>query len=377
MSAASSADGAMRVAIAAGWGDIREGIRYLTALAIFGLGSGALIAVAGAITGLRAPWWMIVVNPVTNVALGLAAGLLLRYFGGPALRRYPNVPPWVIGAILSALGVTAAFVPMWYLLSPILVGPVLWDWTRQWVPLAALLVTSLVLVLFGIYGLLSARLRVSFAEIARRRELERFLPAEAVERVLSVGATALRSERRTVTVLFADLRDSTARGERLSPGAVVEFLNRYVGAMAESVFANGGMLDKYMGDGVMAIFGLVGDGSSGAELAVHAALQMRREIERLNADEAEPVRYGIGIHTGDVVLGAVGVPRRSDFTAVGDAVNVASRLEGLCKQFRVDCVISDASAKRLDGTLQLRRLGTTEIRGRSTELTVWTPLIGR
>lgn len=363
----------MRSAIAAGWADLREGLRHLAALAIFGLGTGALIAVAGAVTGLRAPWWMIVVSPLVNVALGLAAGLLLRYVGGPALRRFPNVPPLVVGVILSALGITAAFVPMWYALSPILVGPVLWEWTREWVPLAALAVSSLVLVLFGIYGVLSARLRVSFAELARRRELERFLPAEAVERVLARGETALRSERRTVTVLFADLRDSTARGERLPPGDVVEFLNRYVGVMADAVFANGGMLDKFMGDGVMAIFGLMDDGSSGAEPAVRAALQIRREIARLDQDETEPVRSGVGIHTGEVVLGAVGVPRRSDFTAIGDAVNIASRLEGLCKQFQVDCVISDESARRLDGAVPLRRLGMAEIRGRSGPVAVWTP----
>lgn len=362
----------MRDAIAAGWGDLREGLRYLVALAVFGLGGGLLVAVAGAVTGLSAPWWMILASPLTNVALGLAAGLLLRYFGGAALRRYPDIPPWVVGVVLSAIGITAAFVPLWYVLSPILVGPVLWEWTREWVPVAVLAASSLVLVLFGIYGVLAARLRVSFAQLERRRALERFLPAEAVERVLAGGETALRSERLTATVLFADLRDSTARGERLAPHEVVEFLNRYVGAMAEAVFANGGMLDKYMGDGVMAIFGLVSDSSSGAESAVRAALQMRREIERLNSHEAEPVRYGIGIHTGEVVLGAVGVPRRSDFTAIGDAVNVASRLEGLCKHFQVDCVVSDESAARLDGTLALRRLGTAEIRGRSDELTVWT-----
>lgn len=365
-------DPRIRQTFATGFGDIRDGLPYLGAIALQGLLVGALVGVAGTLTGLTAPWWALLLAPAGNLAVGLAAGLVLRYAGPAALRRFPNVPAVAIAAILSAVGALAAFFPLWWVASAFLIGPVLWEWTRDWAPLVAVSTTVIVLVLFSIYGLLSARLRVSFVELERRRNLERFLPAEAVERVLAGDDLALRGERRTLTVLFADLRDSTARAEQMAPDEVVDLLNRYVGVMAEAVFASGGMLDKFMGDGVMAIFGLMGDPSAGALPAARAALRIREEFERLNEDEPVPVRFGVGIHTGEVILGTLGIARRSDFTAIGDAVNTASRLEGLCKRFQVDCVLSGETASRLDGTLALRALGRADVRGRSGSLEVLT-----
>jgi adenylate cyclase len=238
--------------------------------------------------------------------------------------------------------------------------------------LIALATTAAVLLVFSIYASINARLRASFAELERRRGLERFLASEAVERVLAGDSLALGGERRVVTVLFADLRSSTELADTLVPTDLVEYLNRYVGAMAESVFENGGMLDKFLGDGLMAIFGVMDEPTAGALPAVQTARAIRGRFATLNECQPEPVRFGIGIHTGEVVLGAVGISRRSDFTAVGDTVNTASRLEGLCKRFEVDCILSEATASRLNGTVPLRRLGPSVVRGKSQPIILLT-----
>jgi adenylate cyclase len=279
----------------------------------------------------------------------------------------------VVLSAISGVAVLAAFFPIWFVLSPFLVGPVLWTWTGTWVPVIALATTAAVLLVFSIYARLNAHLHASFVELERRRGLERFLASEAVERVLAGDTLAVAGERRIVTVLFADLRSSTRLADTMLPADLVEYLNRYVGAMAEAVFASGGMLDKFLGDGLMAIFGVMEEPTAGAAPAVRAALAIRQRFASLNIGRDEPVRFGIGIHTGEVVLGAVGISRRSDFTAVGDTVNTASRLEAPCKRFGVDCILSEATATRLSEAVSLRPLGPWTLRGKSRPLTLLTP----
>ncbi|TMG38337.1 MAG: adenylate/guanylate cyclase domain-containing protein, partial [Chloroflexi bacterium] len=164
-----------------------------------------------------------------------------------------------------------------------------------------------------------------FIELDRRRGLERFLPPTVVERVISGDPLRLEGERQTVTILFADLRGSTALAETLAPEQIVAVLNAYLRVMAKCVLDTGGILDKFLGDGLMAIFGALGDPTNGAAAAARAALAIRDRVGRLNEERAargDPVvRFGVGMHTGDVVLGAVGLPERSDYTAIGDTVN--------------------------------------------------------
>ena len=158
---------------------------------------------------------------------------------------------------------------------------------------------------------------------------------------------------------------------------VVEVLNAYLGALARCVFAEMGVLDKFLGDGLMAIFGLVEDHYDGAAPAARAALAMRRGIERLNEERAArgepPIGFGVGVHTGEVVVGAIGLPERSDYTAIGDIVNTASRLQGLCKQFKVDAVLSEETGARLkDAGFDVRELGAATVQGKAQPLRVWT-----
>jgi len=215
-----------------------------------------------------------------------------------------------------------------------------------------------------------------FLELDRRRGLERFLPSTVVERVIQGDRLRLAGDRVTATILFADLRGSTTLAERLAPEAVVEVLNEYLGVLARAVFAHGGVLDKFTGDGLMAIFGIFPDGSAGAVAAVRAARDMVRDVAELDRRRAErgvaSVGFGVGINTGEVVVGALGIPERADYTAIGDTVNTAARLESLSKELEVRVVFSREVADRLGGEVAVRPLGSAAVKGRAEEVSVFT-----
>ena len=239
-------------------------------------------------------------------------------------------------------------------------GPV---WSLSWWEYHALMLAAVAIAVGAI-----------FLELDRRRGLERFLPSEVVDRVIA-GDAALAGERRTVTILFADLRGSTALADGAEPERAVAVMNGYIRAFASSVLEHGGILDKFTGDGIMAIFGAGSDDVRGARDAVAAALEMRARVTRLSAERAargEPVLgHGIGLHTGLVVLGAVGLPERSDYTALGDTVNTAARMESLTKDLGTDLVISAEVARRLEPGVAIA-LGQVAVRGKSAPLDVYT-----
>lgn len=239
-------------------------------------------------------------------------------------------------------------------------------WSFAWWGYHVLMLTSVVIALGAL-----------FVELDRRRGLERFLSRELVERVVAGDLLRIAGERRTVTMLFADLRGSTALAEQLAPEQVIAVLNAYVGELARCVFANDGMLDKFLGDGLMAIFGVLPDASRGAQPAARAALEMRRRIGELNAHRRAQgqaaLEFGVAVHTGEVVLGAVGIAQRSDFTAIGDTVNTAARLEGQCKELGLDIVLSGHTASFLPrAEFQVVDLGAVSIRGRQQQVAVAT-----
>jgi len=177
-----------------------------------------------------------------------------------------------------------------------------------------------------------ARLRESIVvqELLRRR-LDRYHSPAVVERISrSVSSLEeLIAEEMDVTVVFADVVDFTRRCETMEPRAVVELLNRYFSEMTEAVFRHEGTLDKFIGDCVMAVFGAPLASSDHAVRAVNAALDMRSSLERLNGTEDAESRleFRVGIHTGRVIAGDLGSVRRSDYTVLGAAVNVAARLQ--------------------------------------------------
>src|SRR5262249_39063931 len=188
--------------------------------------------------------------------------------------------------------------------------------------------------------LVAMRLRGTFHRAvdeaaARERVTNLFgqhLSPAVAERLLG-QSTDLTGETRDICVMFLDIRDFTAQARRRPPPEVVDFLNGVFAFMIEAVDRHGGFINKFLGDGFMAVFGAPLDDPHAARNAVPAARDILAEIARRGlAEAAWPLRIGIGLHSGPAVIGTVGSPRRKEFTAIGDTVNLAARLEQLNKQ---------------------------------------------
>jgi adenylate cyclase len=204
----------------------------------------------------------------------------------------------------------------------------------------------------------------------------------------------LRSQELTATVLFTDLRGFTAMAEKRDPQAVMDWLNEYMEAMAQQVIDHGGVLDKYIADSIMAIFGVPLPRTTEAEIdqdavnAVQCALAMERSLRQLNSRWREQHRptigMRIGIFTGPLVAGSLGSTQRMEYTVIGDTVNTASRLEGVEKDlFAPDdhnspcrIIIGEATLRRLGPHFETQRVGEVSLRGRDQEMTIYR-VIGR
>jgi adenylate cyclase len=200
------------------------------------------------------------------------------------------------------------------------------------------------------------------------------LPARATAAYAMERAQYQRSEERAVAVLFADMRGFTRLAESRLPYDVVYVLNRYREEMAHAIESSGGVVNEFVGDSVMALFGLGSDVATGCQQAIAAAHAMLERLEHLNhtltAELAEPLRIGIGIHAGPVILGEMGYANLKGITVVGDVVNTASRLEEMTKRFAVHVVMSEEAALHAgDSTANWRR-HQVEVRGRLGEMTV-------
>ena len=189
---------------------------------------------------------------------------------------------------------------------------------------------------------------------------------------------ALGGETRKVSVLFCDIRSFTAMSEKMEATEVVSLLNRYFTALGKCITAHHGIINKYIGDAIMAIFGAPVQSENSAQDAFEAALDMRKALAELNKSfEAEglPVlRFGIGIHTGPVFAGTIGAENRMEYTVIGDTVNTASRLESLCKTYQTDLLVSGASAEEIGsaGNVQLDFVADAQIRGKEEPMKIYT-----
>ncbi len=210
---------------------------------------------------------------------------------------------------------------------------------------------------------------------ALQRQFERFVPADVVER-LTDGQDAFAPERRQVTMLFADLRGFTAMCDRLDPGVTVKILNGYFHHMTLAINAHHGHVTEFVGDGLLALFGAMEPNPWQARDAVLAALEMRAALARYNAqldaDGLPQLRFGIGIHGGEVVAGVIGTPGLSKFSVTGDPINVASRIEGLSSKLQVDLLFSDQIRQQLDDSFKLRAMPPAEVKGKRGPIQTWT-----
>ncbi len=211
-----------------------------------------------------------------------------------------------------------------------------------------------------------------------RGVFSRYVSPEVVSRIVDRGNAVLRGEERELTVMFTDLRGFTALSERLYPDQVVSLLNRYFTPMTMLVRNSGGTLDKFIGDALMAFWNAPLDVPEHPRRAVETFFAMKERLARLNRelerDFGFSLRMGAGLHTGAAYVGNMGSSVLTSYTALGDTVNLASRLESLCPRFGVDLVMSRETALRCGSGFVTIRLASVRVKGRQRAETVFTAL---
>lgn len=205
---------------------------------------------------------------------------------------------------------------------------------------------------------------------------QQYMSAPVVERVLRhPEQLALGGEKKTLSVLFADIREFTLMAEMMDPEVLVKFMNRYLTAMTDVILDNGGTLDKYIGDAIMAVFGAPEDQQDHAPRACRAARQMidtlYRERQRWKAEGFPEIRIGVGVNTGPMAVGNMGSERRFDYTVMGDNVNLGSRLEGLSKVYGVKIVVSEFTRAAVGEAFAFRELDFVQVKGREKPVRVF------
>jgi len=202
----------------------------------------------------------------------------------------------------------------------------------------------------------------------------KYVTREIRDEILS-GRVGLEGEQREVTILFSDLRDFTPWVEATEPREVVRELNRYFGAMEAAVRRHGGLVLQFIGDEIEAVFGAPMPAADHAQRAVRAALDMRAGLAAFNGARAAankpPLRHGIGVHTGTVLAGSIGGGDRLSYALVGDAVNLASRIQDLTKSAGADILISATTRAALDSAVAVTALPAARVKGRSAEVEVF------
>ncbi len=189
------------------------------------------------------------------------------------------------------------------------------------------------------------------------------------------GNLALGGETRDVSVLFVDIRGFTSISEKLPPSEVVHWLNQYFEQMSECIANEKGLVNKFIGDAILAVFGAPIPLANHAESAVRAAIEMRRQAKRLseefNLKGLPELKIGIGIHSGKVLAGNIGSLTRLEYTVIGDTVNIASRLEAYCKEVGKDLLITENTKLLLGDTFQAESIGNIQVRGRESQIAIY------
>ena len=295
-----------------------------------------------------------------------------------------QAPQWSTAAatLIAALlvGLVAAFLPFWTA-AAVATGVVL-AWTGGsiamfdrglWLPLVQP-VAGPALALF------TGTAYRYFVEDAEKRKVSRlfgrYVSRDVYKQLMSHPELAeLGGGRREMSVLFSDLRGFTTITEKGDPEELVRQLNEYFTRMVEIVFRNGGTVDKFVGDMVMALFGAPVDDVDHADAAVTSAVEMVRELGELNRHWAAEGRVqldiGVGINSGDMIAGNIGSSAIMSYTVIGDAVNLGSRLESLNKEYRTRIIISEATRARLQKPYELRALGGVVVKGKTRTVEIF------
>ena len=315
--------------------------------------------------------------PGIQVHAAVADDFLSTRFMQPEVRSVRMV---FVVALALAVGLAAAFLPAWWAAAvfAVIVAAFAFVATQQfaggrWINITQPTVAAS-LALFGGVGY------QYFFEGREKRKMKRlfgqYVSRDVYEQLVANPDLArLGGQRRQMTVLFSDIRGFTTVSEKGQPEEIVAILNEYFTRMVEIVFAHQGTLDKFVGDMVMALFGAPLDDPDHAEHAVDAALEMIRELNRLNdkwAAEGRPaLDIGIGVSTGPMIAGNIGSEAIMSYTVIGDSVNLGARLESLNKDYGTRIIISEGTRDALPSRYHLRPLGDVVVKGKSTPVAIF------
>lgn len=320
----------------------------------------------------------VVDNTMAGVFLHAAAIRQILGPGGP--ERLVGWPVWVLlvatGLLFAALSIRPGGIGLFAVLAmaiavPLAAAMVSYDHALV-LPLGGMVVAAL----GGMGGMMGYRwLIVDSNERFLRRAFSLYLPRSQVERLLEPGgAPALGGERRTVTVMFLDIEGFTAIAEALSPEEAAALLNRCFDRLGEIIEDNLGHIDKFVGDGLIAIFGAPLADPAHATHAVASGMEMLRSLkeEPIEAPTG-PLRIRIGINSGSVLIGNIGSSRRFNYTVIGDAVNLTARLEALNKIYGTRLLVSEETAAASD-SVEFRKIDRVAVTGRSAPTAIFQPV---
>jgi len=213
------------------------------------------------------------------------------------------------------------------------------------------------------------------SEKRMKSTMSRYMDPGLADQLMQGGEDILGGKSLEATILFSDVRSFTTLTESLGPQGTVQMLNEYFTIMVDCITREGGMLDKFIGDAIMAGFGVPLPLEDQEDRALRAAISMLRELADWNVERVKkgdlPIDMGIGLNTDNVVSGNIGSPKRMDFTMIGDGVNLAARLESACKQYSAKLLISEFTYKKLKGTYRIRDVDRVIVKGKTEPVEVY------
>lgn len=219
--------------------------------------------------------------------------------------------------------------------------------------------------------------------LAQKREeqiklmFQKYVPQDVVDTIVHNPDRVLEGMDKNVAILFSDIRDFTSISETMSPNMLVESLNSYFTTMVDIIYKRKGVIDKYIGDAIMALFGAPKEYGDDVQQAILAGLEMLDALEIFNKSQREKKRkefkIGIGINYGIATVGNIGTAQKMDYTVIGDAVNLASRLEGLTKEYKVPIIVSDSARIAAKDYFYFREIDRVRVKGKVRPVKIWQP----
>ena len=206
---------------------------------------------------------------------------------------------------------------------------------------------------------------------------QKYVPQDVVNEIVQNPDQALIGKNAKVAVLFSDIRSFTTISETLSPEIIVDSLNRYFTIMVDIIYNRRGVIDKYIGDAIMAIFGAPKEYGDDVQQAIYVGLEMLENLKSFNENqkkkELPEFKIGIGINYGDVTVGNIGTAQKMDYTVIGDAVNLASRLEGLTKVYGISIIVSEEAVAFAKNYFYFREVDRVKVKGKLKPVKIYQP----